>query len=182
MASGSVHPDGPYPGTTSPGLKIAPYSSAVRRAQQSRLRLAPDRSPRGRVGGAGRRGQPHREVGQILAGLAVAVGLGEAGELVHDANDAAVGGRGETAVSHVPQFVADDRSWCSYGTPPPCSGSPQTDPDRGIRGRPICNLVRRAYHYWLDRRTSWNGCGRPARVPLRGAGRSSDTCRPPSVR
>ena len=64
-------------------------------------------------GAAGRGGQSHREARQIWCRGVIPVGLGEVGELVHDADDAAVGGFAEAVVAHLLQFCADDRLWGS---------------------------------------------------------------------
>ena len=58
---------------------------------------------------AGGRGQSDRERDEVHGGVVVVVDLREAGEIDHDAHDAAV--RGDTQLSgpHVPPFLVDDR-------------------------------------------------------------------------
>ena len=50
-----------------------------------------------------------RESKQILLAALIAVSGGEEGELVNDADDATVGGAGQTVVPHALYFVTDDR-------------------------------------------------------------------------
>ena len=72
----------------------------------SARRPSPDSNERGELtvgtdvllaqGAAGRGGQAHRECEQI--GLVVAPGIGEVGELVHDAHDAPARGSGQPQI------------------------------------------------------------------------------------
>ena len=45
----------------------------------------------------------------------IAVDLGEAAELLHDPDDAAVGGGCDAVVAHVAQLLLDDGLWCGVG-------------------------------------------------------------------
>jgi len=55
-----------------------------------------------------RPGQPCREIEQIRVQFAVAVDVSEVGELDHDADHAAVGGRGDPVLTHPLDLVGDE--------------------------------------------------------------------------
>jgi hypothetical protein len=70
-----------------------------REAAHQRIQFAVGADVLAVEGAAGRGGQSHREARQIRCRGVIPVGLGEAGELVHDADDAAVGGFGEAVLT-----------------------------------------------------------------------------------
>ena len=104
--------------------------------------------------------QPYRQLDQLGRTVRGAVGLGQAAELVHDSDEAAVAGCGEATVGHLSELGVDE----SAGSP--VGGQRQRRPLRNRWGDARANALPTWLHFYHHHRDHTAVGGSPAtRVP-----------------